>query len=64
MRLARIIIAVAGSGWGCVSLIRSGLRPDIFDPPKWYDRTLRVIGGVILGFFCIGIIFMIATGKL
>jgi hypothetical protein len=64
MRFARIVIAIAGSGWCCVSLIRSGLRPDMFDPQKWYDRTLRVMGGLIMGFLCIGIIFMVITGKL
>jgi hypothetical protein len=64
MRLVRIVIAVVGSGWCCVFLMRSGFRPDMLDPPKWYDRTLRVVRGLIMGSFCIGIIFMIVTGKL
>jgi len=64
MRLARIIFAAVGSGWACIALIRSGLRPGRLDSPKWYDRTLRMIGGLLMGCLSIGIIFMALTGKL
>ena len=30
-------------------LLRSGLQPNATEPRKWYDRTLRIIGGVIFG---------------
>jgi peptidoglycan/LPS O-acetylase OafA/YrhL len=30
-------------------LLRSGIQPDTTEPRKWYDRALRIIGGVIFG---------------
>jgi len=64
MRSTRIVLAVAASGWACVGLIRSSLRPGVLDSPKWYDRALRVIGGLLMGCLSIGIVFMALTGKL
>ena len=61
---ARIAVAVIATAWGCISLIKSGIRPDIVDPLKWYDRTLRIVGGLIMGFFCVGIVIMAITGRL
>jgi hypothetical protein len=64
MRLARIIFVVVSSGWACVYLSRSGLRPGPFNPPNWYDRTLRVIGGALMGCVSVGILVMALAGKL
>ena len=64
MRSTRIVLAVAASGWACVALVRSSLRPGVLDSPEWYDRALRVIGGLLMGCLSIGIIFMALTGKL
>jgi hypothetical protein len=64
MRLIRIVLAVVSSGWACVALIRSSLRPGLLDSPKWYDRALRVIGGLLMGCLSVGIIFMALTGRL
>lgn len=63
-KAARIIFAIAASGWGCISLLRSGVRPGTLDSPKWYDRTLRVVGGILMGCLCAGILMMAFTGKL
>jgi hypothetical protein len=30
------------------SLIRSGLSPQGDDPTAWYDRVIRVVGGVLI----------------
>ena len=30
-------------------LMRSGIWPNPDEPRKWYDRTIRIAGGVILG---------------
>jgi len=36
-------------------LIRSGVWPNTKEPKKWYDRTIRVAGGVLfLGFSAFG----------
>jgi hypothetical protein len=63
VRSTRIVLAVMSSGWACLALIRS-LRPGVLDSPKWYDRALRVIGGLLMGCLSIGIVFMAITGKL
>lgn len=31
-----------------VQLIRSGVNPRSGDPTAWYDRLIRVVGGLIL----------------
>jgi hypothetical protein len=36
----------------------------LLDSPKWYDRALRVIGGLLMGCLSVGIIFMALTGRL
>jgi len=64
VRSARVVLGVVSSGWACVALIRSSLRPGLLDSPKWYDRALRVIGGLLMGCLSIGIVFMALTGKL
>ncbi len=30
-------------------LFRSGIWPNPDEPRKWYDRTLRILGGIIFG---------------
>jgi hypothetical protein len=30
-------------------LLRSGIWPNRDEPRKWYDRTIRVLGGIIFG---------------
>jgi hypothetical protein len=64
VRLARIIFAVVSSGWGCIALFWSVLRPGSLDSPKWYDRAIRMIGALIMGCLSVGIIFMALTGRL
>jgi len=29
-------------------LIRSGISPGRDDPKKWYDRAIRVVGGILI----------------
>jgi len=44
----------------CIYLIRSGMRPRHDDPRTWYDRWIRVIGGVmILAFLILGLYLII-----
>jgi hypothetical protein len=59
-----IVPAVAASGWACVGLIRSSLRPGLLDSSKWYDRALRLIGGLLMGCLSIGIVVVALTGNL
>ena len=37
-------------------LIRSGLSPGRGDPTAWYDRAIRMVGGIILLLFFIAMI--------
>jgi hypothetical protein len=30
-------------------LLRSGMWPNPDEPRKWYDRTIRILGGIIFG---------------
>jgi hypothetical protein len=30
-------------------LLRSGICPNPDEPRRWYDRTIRIAGGVVLG---------------
>lgn len=41
IRVAAIVAAVAWVTW-------SGFRPGPGDSPKWYDRTIRAVGGLIV----------------
>jgi hypothetical protein len=59
-----MVLAVAASGWACAGLIRSSLRPRLLDSSKWYDRALRLIGGLLMGCLSVGIVVMALTGKL
>ncbi len=39
------------------SLIKSGIQPSVVEPLAWYDRVIRVIGGVlILAVLAIGVV--------
>jgi hypothetical protein len=49
---------------GFYDLIRSGIRPGSGDPKAWYDRIIRVSGGLILLVFGIGFIIMIVRTAL
>jgi hypothetical protein len=40
-------------------LIRSGLTPRGGEPRKWYDRTLRVTGGVLIAAFLLFVLFAV-----
>jgi hypothetical protein len=31
-----------------IMLIRSGVFPTQADPKKWYDRAIRIVGGVLI----------------
>jgi hypothetical protein len=64
VRSIRIVLAVVSSGWACLGLMRSGLRTGVLDSPKWYDRALRLIGGLSMGCLSIGVAFMALSGKL
>ena len=33
---------------GLFGLINSGIRPGPLDPKAWYDRTLRIVGGLLI----------------
>jgi hypothetical protein len=44
-----------------VRIIRSGIHPESGDPTAWYDRTIRVIGPIMmLAVFLLGLVFLIA----
>jgi hypothetical protein len=32
----------------CFWLVRSGVHPNEFEPRAWYDRTIRVVGGILI----------------
>jgi hypothetical protein len=32
----------------CFWLIRSGANPNQFEPRAWYDRTIRIVGGILI----------------
>jgi hypothetical protein len=32
----------------CFWFIRSGMKPKEFEPRAWYDRAIRVTGGILL----------------
>jgi hypothetical protein len=32
----------------CFWLIQSGTNPSGFEPRAWYDRTIRIVGGILL----------------
>jgi hypothetical protein len=35
-------------------LLRSGIQPNAAEPRKWYDRAIRIVGGVV---FAAGALF-------
>lgn len=42
-------------------LIKSGVSPTEFDPKAWYDRAIRVVGGlIILALLIAGIVLTLA----
>jgi hypothetical protein len=42
-------------------IVKSGVSPTQFDPKTWYDRTIRVVGGILLFvFFVAGLALVIA----
>ena len=42
-------------------IVKSGVSPTQFDSNKWYDRTIRVVGGVIIFLtFVAGLVLLIA----
>ncbi|HET7108902.1 MAG TPA: hypothetical protein VFI38_18965 [Candidatus Acidoferrum sp.] len=42
-------------------LIKSGVSPSEFDPKAWYDRAIRVVGGlIILAMLIAGIVLTLA----
>jgi hypothetical protein len=30
-------------------IVRSGIKPGPSDPNKWYDRAIRIFGGLLIG---------------
>ena len=32
-----------------VWLVKSGIRPTRNDPTAWYDRAIRIVGGIVIG---------------
>jgi hypothetical protein len=32
----------------CFDFIRTGLHPDRAEPPAWYDRSIRIVGGFLI----------------
>lgn len=40
----KIAAVVAALVW----LVKTGIRPGRNDPKAWYDRTIRIVGGIIL----------------
>jgi hypothetical protein len=45
------------------SLIRSGIRPQQTDPTAWYDRILRVLGGlIVLSLMGVVVVILIRDG--
>ena len=44
----------------CADLVRSGASPDQFEPTAWYDRVIRIVGGILIFVvFAAGLILMI-----
>jgi hypothetical protein len=33
---------------GCFWLVRSGIHPNQFEPRACYDRTIRIVGGILI----------------
>jgi hypothetical protein len=38
------------------ALVKTGFSPQQGDPTAWYDRTIRVIGGIVLFVFFLAMI--------
>jgi len=32
----------------CFWLVRSGANPNEFEPRAWYDRIIRIVGGILI----------------
>jgi len=44
----------------CFDLIRTAFHPDRTESLSWYDRTIRILGGVlILAAFAVGLILLV-----
>ena len=42
-------------------IVKSGVSPTEFDSKKWYDRTIRIVGGVVLFItFVAGLVLVLA----
>lgn len=53
----RIIAALLAMGY----LVRSGLRPRSGDPKAWYDRAIRVVGGIMIA---VGLVYILLLDLL
>ena len=44
----------------CFDIIRTGFHPDRLEPLAWYDRAIRIVGGIlILAVFGTGLVLLI-----
>jgi hypothetical protein len=43
-----LVAKLSAYGWICGWLAWSGFRPGHHDPKKWYDRAIRIVGGLML----------------
>jgi hypothetical protein len=51
----KIIAALVTMGY----LVRSGLAPRSADPKAWYDRAIRVVGGIMIA---VVLVLMLLSG--
>ena len=52
----RITRHIGGLLYMPFDLIRSGIKPRKGEPKAWYDRVIRVAGGILCGAFVIGML--------
>ena len=60
--IGRAIVA-ASIFWGGAWIAWSGIRPSRSDSKKWYDRTIRIVGGLMLMAVAIGGVIALGLSR-
>ena len=46
-------------------LVKTGIKPGLLDSPKWYDRAIRIVGGLMIGaVFALGFAMLLGWLRL
>jgi hypothetical protein len=58
----RVLVMIAAACWGSIALLRDAIERR--SKLRWYDRTIRFLGSLIMAALAVGSGYLLISGQL